>query len=89
MTHGKAKLDGEVLTVTLGKKETKYVVKEIKNGALPCKMFSLTKDDGEVIHVGMDQNEVFCDCKSSTYRPYEPCKHIRILRAVGLMKGPE
>ena len=46
--------------------------------------YSLTKEDGTVYHVAVDEWGPRCDCADTTYRKRH-CKHIRALQVIGFL----
>ena len=84
--HGKAKLDGNQLTVTVTLKSgrevtTTYTVERIE------RTIRLTKQDGATYEVSFNRrDQPRCSCGDLTFRDREGgCKHLRSLVAVGLI----
>lgn len=101
MTHGHAKLDGDILTVTAIVRGKPVVsVFQVEDSRPDVRVadpaYKLTKvaavdgelkPTGEVYHVCVDDYGPRCDCADSTYRGSikDCCKHARAMRAVGLL----
>jgi predicted nucleic acid-binding Zn finger protein len=98
--HGTARLsdDGKVLTVTTNVKKGKrfvekteeYAVADAKpDPSVAFPVFSLTKKDGTVYHVGVNEYGPFCDCPNAIirekYGAVDYCKHVRILQRASLL----
>ena len=91
---GTANYKNGVLTITTRRHGKPFVVAYAVEDVRPdprvaSPAFSLTKEDGEVYHVSVNEWGPACSCPDATFRGHSlevPCKHCLAMAAVGLLK---
>lgn len=85
----RARLDGSRLTIDSGELKT-YEVEILKSDpSIASKAIRLRGANGALVDVAVYPWGTECDCGSYIYRSHstgEPCRHIRALRGVGLIR---